>query len=201
MFRSSFSLITLSLVVAVQGCGGGAGGPVDQRSGIDVRPFVGKYGFCENNELTTRLVTFVSEAEVAIKFTSDFYQNADCTGAVVASETPYEINTSFQRDMGSISVVNLQNTGNLFLRVYEVALLPKQRYSINLSGSGVYVDAQGRTCIRFSATSNRCYGADSYPDIIEVQRVVGYISFDNNIFYGIKIKNGAYDVFEAYPKI
>lgn len=143
-----------------------------------------------------------SEAKVSV--TKDHYSNADCTGQVVASESPVSISISNYENIGVKSTTFYFEDGSINLPLVKSKFSIAET-SVSLTGSGVFKNSENQTCIRLNSSKHIC------PDIIYPSFTPEY-SLDLNIavadgvhagksgkfFYIVGSFGSAYQVFEYF---
>jgi hypothetical protein len=161
MFKS-IKLLVLSLAFGVlAGCGGGgdSGGSNTQSNPYSM--FFGNWGWCEDHELEKYEVTSSGANEAKISITVNYYTNMDCTGQIVASESPIMASMANYENIGSKSVTQFSGVGSINLSLAKSKFSVAQT-SVALTGTGVFKNSRNQTCIRLTTSKERCFN-ETYP--------------------------------------
>ena len=170
------STLILSFLFALTACGGGGGDTGTATTG----KYSGTYSYCDGDHTRYKVVFTDTGNENYKSLTSEItYQNANCTGTVLATYSETVPSTlTFQES--SIATVNVPNLGSsLKIDKYKINI-PK--FTATLSGPGVV----NGNCVKYP-NGQFCYTLDSDAEQLDV----GFYSSSNGV-YPLVLENGVY---------
>jgi len=189
--------ILIAIGALVSACGGGSnndGSPVAQVPANKLAAYAGTWSTdCYNNhDIATATISSPSANTVTIHVQTDYYAGANCTGAIVATETESADVTATYVDTVDSSIVLTQGAAATPAKVDRVTTsLPQRTRSITGTGvKRVVVDGQAQWCINYGDGSQTCLRDDgTYPAQNGISRGV---FLQNNALYELSPSGSVY---------
>lgn len=187
--------IAVAACCAISGCGGGGGG--DAGSGGGAAPlgkYEGTYSYCDGNERLQLVVATTANGRVTLAPKSDFYRDANCTGAIVGTEVfSSPLTASFQASESAV-VTGWPTLNSAATYTVDRVTISVPALTITLTGTGVSIVngklcvtySNGRTCLDETSASATTFDG-------------GLVLTNTHVLLATKTAGG-YAVINAYPK-
>jgi len=189
----------------VSGCGGGGdsspAAPVTSAPVNKLAAYVGTWvARCDDHELMEATITSPAINTLKIASRSDYYAGANCTGAIVATETESgEITATYVETIDS-SIV-LSNGAVATPGKVDKITASRTASTRSITGTGVtrvVANGQPQWCINFGNGSQSCV-LDEGTDPAQ-SGIVGGLYIQSNVFYELLPKGSLYEAYGRYTK-
>ena len=176
-YRFKFAT-AIALATILAACGGGGSSTIDSQN--PMVKYVGTYSGCNNHQELTTTISATGAYQAYIDTKTDFYQNSDCTGAIVGTHTNSSPVTATYQATGNLPVLGVESTlQNLPIDTTNLILAV---VSESLTGSGV-----SGLCVNYIGGSY-CY---SNPPTTSLNSEGG-LYLNGNLLYTLTLVNGVY---------
>lgn len=211
MKKLIFAGAVAALVSACGGGGGGGGSPngaIGSGSGAStpapvnrLAPYVGTWASdCSDHGIETATITSPSDNTLKIAVRTEYYKTANCTGAVIATESDGMDVTAIYVDTVDASVVLGRGTPAVTAKIQKITA-NKPQATRTVTGTGVTRVVQGgkaQWCIVFDGGSSTCI-VDDGPQPAE-SGVAGALYLQGNILYELVPNASLYEAYGRYIK-
>jgi hypothetical protein len=178
MFDRSKFAATIALATMLVACGGGGSSTIDPKN--PMIKYVGTYSGCNNHQELTTTISATGSYQAYIDTKTDFYQNSDCTGAIVGTHTNSSPVTATYQATRNLPVLGVESTlQNLTIDTINISL---GIISESLTGSGV-----SGLCVNY-IDGSYCY---SNPPTSSLSSEDG-LYLNGNLLYTLTLVNGVY---------
>jgi len=184
--------ITIPLLAACGG-GGGASDPVPDSS-RPLAKFVRSYVYCDGNERAQLTIAEVNSTTISLTIKSDYYQNTNCAGAIVGTESVSAPIQAIHQSTGSATVTGWPAANSTATLSVDRTTFQIPALTTTVTGTGVttvngercVAYTNGRTCIDVSPTT--------------AQTIVGGLAFTDTALLILTATSTGYTREEAYPR-
>ena len=134
------------LAVALAGCGGGGGGePI--ATVAPLAKYAGTYTYCEGHERVTLVATLVNGG-LTMSERSDYYDQANCAGAVVGAQAVFTLTATYVATE-SARVTGYSAANSVATYVVDRIAISVPATTASITGSGV-TTINGQLCVRYT---------------------------------------------------
>lgn len=172
--------LALPLVFLIAACGGGT-----QQESQD--KYAGTYSYCDNDHTRYRAtLTGTGKNNYSMSYSEIIYQNADCTGSVLATYSEPDASTWTFIETATAPVSAPGLASSLSIDKYKLNI-PQQ--TARLTGTNLTLRGDGLTC--FPVTTNRvpfCYRLDVEEESVDIGVYLGSTGYSLLI-----LENGTYE--------
>jgi hypothetical protein len=172
------NLVVMSAIAAmISACGGGGGGggETGRTPAAESAPpvnklaaYVGNWSTdCNDHKIGNATITSPSNNTIKITSRTDYHTGADCTGAIIATETDGVDVTGTYTETVDSSIVFTQGAAATLAKVDKfTASFPRHTHSVTGTGvTHVVVNGQAQWCIDFGGGNQTCiWDRGTYPD-------------------------------------
>lgn len=201
------ALIICAASMMVSACGGGGGDSSSPTAPVAAAPvnklaaYVGTWvAGCDDHELMEATITSPAINTLKIAARSDYYAGANCTGAIVATETESgEITATYVETIDS-SIV-LSNGAVATPGKVDKITASRTASTRSITGTGVtrvIANGQPQWCINFGNGSQSCV-RDEGTDPAQ-SGIAGGLYIQGNVFYELLPKGSLYEAYGRYTK-
>jgi hypothetical protein len=155
---------------------------------------------CNNHQIDSATISSPSANTLTIKTQTDYYAAANCTGAIVATETESADITATYVDTVDSSVVFTNGATATPTKVDRVTASAPQRNRL-ITGTAVnhvVVNGQAQWCINYGGGSQTCIMDDG--TYAAQSGVSGGLFLQNNVLYELSPSGSLYVINERFNK-
>lgn len=196
MKRNALYAVALSSVFLF-GCGGGDDGPSEPVPPTigPLSQYVGTYSECSSGEKVQVVISQMDSNTLAVDYSSNYYANRNCTGAVVGVET-YSAPARFTYvSTGTATVIDWPSDGRASSLTVDRFNLSAPRRTSSLTGSGV-TRSDGRQCVTYGGGIFACLEDSTLPAV----NVTGGLAVTDTAVLLVVEEQGVYVVDSVFPR-
>lgn len=149
MIQVRLGVIGLAAVAALSACGGGGGGDSAQPQNGPLEKYVRSYAFCEGHEKVQLTIASVNSNSVTLSKRSDYYQEVNCAGAVVGTETNSQPLQATYVSSETATVTGWPAALSSARFTVDRVTVNLPAYDITLTGTGVST-INGKRCVSYT---------------------------------------------------
>lgn len=187
-----------AVVALLAGCGGGGsddGGSNEPLVG-PLNRYAGTYTNCEHNERSTLTITSISVNSISISERTDYSQESNCTGGIVATDSMSEHATGTFVSTSQALVTGYPAPNSVATYTVDRLSLSIPAYTVSLTGPGVRI-INGQPCVVYTGGQTCLTGALSYP---ATANVIGGLTFTDVALLTLEATASGYERGYAYPR-
>ena len=187
--------LTATLATSIlTACGGGGGGGDSTQQSGPLDKYVRSYTYCERHEKAQLTIAAVNSNTVSVSQRSDYYQETNCAGAVVGTETNSQSLLATYVSTETATVTGWPAVASSARYSVDRVTINLPAYTVSLTGSGVSIIG-GQPCVSYTG-GRVCLNQTSIP---AQTFPAGFVLTDTALLM-VEPTSTGYERVDAYPR-
>ena len=193
--RQTQSVLATAVAISIlTACGGGGGGDGSAQQSGPLDKYVRSYTYCEGHAKVQLTIATVNTNSISVGQRSDYYQETNCAGAVVGTETNSQPLLATYVSTETATVTGWPASTSSARNLVDRVTINLPAYAISLTGSGVSVIG-GKTCVSYTG-GRTCLDQTSIPAQVFP---AGFVLTDTALIM-VEPTSTGYERVDAYPR-